>query len=419
MRLLWLLWMLVPVHSFAQDGIVVRTSVAPEQAWVGQRVILRIDVLSEDGWAQIPDLGDVRVDGAYVVRTESQGVRLTEGASTGQRYQLSIYPQVDGRLEIPALPVTVAVKRWGVTDGDEEHRLETPPTEIQVRIPPGAQGVRGLVTTGRLVADQTWSAAPDTVQLGDAVTRTVNLQADDISGMAFPPLQHRVIEGVGIYPGEAQVEDTANRGALRGERIETVTYVVEKSGPVALPPIELAWWNPVSQTLRTVTLEGLEFVAVGAPEAVVTAEHPVEEASGSRWPWLLVGVLFVVGLIWWFRGPVAAWRRRRRESEGRYFADAMRAVRSGNAHDALSSVMRWLDRIEDGTLPARMDQFLDRYGNEGARAEADRLLDCLASGTKMADAGKLASAFKGARKNWRASIRRQRAAAAVLPELNG
>ena len=77
-----------------------------------------IEVLGADGWAQITDMGEFEIPGTYVMRTESQGTRLSEtirGTSyTGQRYQLSVYCQRAGRLEIPALPVTVTVKQWGV-----------------------------------------------------------------------------------------------------------------------------------------------------------------------------------------------------------------------------------------------------------------------------------------------------------------
>ena len=41
----------------AAEDVVVRTSVNPQQAWVGQRVLLSVEVLGADGWAQITDVG--------------------------------------------------------------------------------------------------------------------------------------------------------------------------------------------------------------------------------------------------------------------------------------------------------------------------------------------------------------------------
>ena len=52
--------------SEAAEDVVLRISTEPQQAWVGQRVRLNIEVLGADGWAQIPDLPTVEVPGAYL-----------------------------------------------------------------------------------------------------------------------------------------------------------------------------------------------------------------------------------------------------------------------------------------------------------------------------------------------------------------
>jgi hypothetical protein len=96
------------------DDIILRVAVKPPQAWVGQRVTLEVEVLSNGGWAQIPTFGELRLPGAYVLPVQGQGTRLQEnidGADyTGQGYQLSVYPQRAGEIAIPAMPVEVRVK---------------------------------------------------------------------------------------------------------------------------------------------------------------------------------------------------------------------------------------------------------------------------------------------------------------------
>ena len=80
------------------DGILIRTDLKPkDNIVVGQRVILQIDVLAPDGWAQVKSIRDFSVQGAQVVRYETQGTRLNETiegrAFSGQRYELSLFPQ--------------------------------------------------------------------------------------------------------------------------------------------------------------------------------------------------------------------------------------------------------------------------------------------------------------------------------------
>ena len=114
--LLMLASLFTPVAYSAGD-IVLRAATEPAEAWVGQRVVLQVDVLGEGGWAQITRFGEVDIPGAYLIRTDSQGTRLQEtidGVSyTGQRYEVSVYPQKAGTIEVPPVPVEVTIKTWG------------------------------------------------------------------------------------------------------------------------------------------------------------------------------------------------------------------------------------------------------------------------------------------------------------------
>ena len=51
--------------AWAAEPIVLRASVTPAEVWVGQRALLRIDVLGQDGWAQIKRLADFDVPGTF------------------------------------------------------------------------------------------------------------------------------------------------------------------------------------------------------------------------------------------------------------------------------------------------------------------------------------------------------------------
>ena len=151
------------------------------------------------------------------------------------------------------------------------------------------------------------------------------LEAEDVSGMAFAPLQHADLPGVGIYPAGPEVADSAGRGSLRGRRSETVTYVFERAGTVQIPDIRLTWWNVSTEQLETITLpgRGLE-IANGLGGASDAMDKRVGAPFDARVFSLSGAILLVlVVLLLRFARPMAqrwsAWRRRRRESETRYF----------------------------------------------------------------------------------------------------
>jgi hypothetical protein len=420
--------MLCPAVSAAGD-IVLRTAVEPTEAWVGQRVVLRIDVLGEDGWAQIGRFGDMDLPGAYLIRGDSQGTRLQEtidGVSyTGQRYEISVYPQTAGVIEVPPLPVEVAIKTWGADASQTVQQQQAPAVTIRARLPPGAEDISGLISTSRLTAEQQWTPSIEAPSVGDALQRTVILEADDVSGMAFTPLEYADLPGVGVYPAGPEVADIAGRGSLSGLRTETVTYVFERAGAVEIPKIQLTWWNVSTEQLETIILPGRELQIapgpVGSPGATgvsVSGQLSVQNL------WLPGSILLLLAaLLLRYARQLAegwgAWLRRRQDSEARYFKRALRSVRSQNARLALRDIMHWLDRIDRGPAPAQLQAFMRRYAEGDAQVVVNQLLEAVASDRRLADPAPLIGVLTSMRMRWRKAGQRRSDAAFVLPDLNG
>ncbi len=426
--ILFAIWFMTSDYAPAAEPIILRASVTPEDAWLGQKVILHVDVLAKDGWAQLKKAGDAEVSGAYLLRLESQGTRLSETIDgdtyTGQRYEFMLFAQRAGTITVSPLLVDVEVKTWGADADSQIHRLSTPLIELVARTPPGADGIRGLITTTSLTANQKWEPEIDSADVGDAIKRTITLRAEDVSGMAFTPILHSQIEKLGIYPGEPTVEDKFARGNLTGTRVETVTYVFERSGEVEVPAIILQWWDVRNKQLKRIELPGLSLRVSGG----ATAESAPAELSAERlsmrllWSALLV-VLVVTVAVFRLGGRVAdhwtAWRKARSETEAAYFLRAMRSLRSGDQQTALRDTMRWLDRINDDSRPARLDQFMQQYSYAKAQEAALLLTHGLASDRDKSDIAALISGLTAARKRWQQTQRGGRRANGVLPALNG
>ena len=411
----------------AADDIVLRAKVAPEDPWVGQKTVLQVDVLAKDGWAQLKKVGDVNIEGAHLLRLESQGTRLSEtidGESyTGQRYQLLVFTQRDGTFRIPSVPVDAEIRTWGAGAGTEQRRMNLPSLEFVARTPPGAEGVRGLISTTRLTANQAWEPEIDSPEVGDALTRTITLRAEEVSGMAFAPLRHDEIEGVGIYPGEPEVDDKFARGALSGTRIETVTYVFERPGDVEIPGIELSWWDVASEQLQRIEIPGQSIKVTGTliadSEVAADAARPRGEFPVRM---LLLAVLAVAVVLFFGRGVaarLARWRTARKEYEARYFRQVLRSARSGDQAMLLRATMRWLDRINNSPGPARLDEFLRQFGDDKSQASAAELFGSTGVPQDKQVAQTFTHGLAAARKRWLRAQRVRVRAAKTLPELNG
>ncbi len=423
-----LMFIFLGTASQAADDLLFRSNVTPEDPWVGQQTLLKIDVLAKDGWAQLKKVGDLQIDGAYVMRLESQGTRLNEvidgDSYTGQRYEFMIFAQRDGDLTLPATPVDVEITRWGAGGGKNLQRMSLPVVEFTARTPPGGEGLHGLISSSSLTASQDWSPATDDAKVGDAIQRSITLHVEDVSGMAFAPLQHTEIDSVGIYPGEPTVEDKFNRGDLSGTRTEKVTYVFESTGDIQLPAIVFSWWNVRTSELQQVELPGRSLqVAAGVQSESATAAGAVVDQK-SEPAWLVFGAVAIAAVFTLLFGGglmrrLAAWREARKESEAAYFRQVVASSRTGDQAAVLRCTMRWLDRINTSSEPARLDQFLLKYGDEQTRKAASELSSALGSPTDKSHATLLTNGLKHARTRWLRAQKQRKQVEAVLPALNG
>ena len=408
-----LIYMLFLSVVSAADPVIVRSSVSEKEAWRGQRVLLAIEVLAKDSWAQIPNMPALKVPGAYVIPPGSQSARAQDqiqGATyTGQRYQLSIYPQQGGTIRIPATEFQVAISNFGSGAEAKTQGAQIPAVEFTSKVPPGSEGEDWLVSTTQFEAKQSWSSDSTEWKVGDALKRSIRLSAVDVSGMAFAPLKFPSQNGLGIYPAEATVNDQGDRGRLSGSREETVTYVFQKAGTVELPAIKLVWWDVANEKLHSVLLGGRTIQVMGG-----TTAQPVSEqvTAVDRLLWGLVGALLALSavLVWKRHALVKSYQRRlheRREREGIYFERFATVAATGDIRKTQGALMQWLDRINTTSSPAQLDLFLRRYAEGEWRTEE-----------LIQSPDELYQVLVPARKAWMKSQKVRKRAERLLPPLN-
>jgi hypothetical protein len=95
-----------------------------------------------------------------------------------------------------------------------------------------------------------------------------------------------------------------------------------------------------------------------------------------------------------------------------------KSIRSKKSDRALRSIMRWLDRINNTSDPAQLDDFINRYGDAGAREVVNQLLQCVAVNERLSDPTQLLDVLSAARKNWQQASERRQFSVNALPALN-
>jgi len=377
--LLALAW---PATGGAEEGrLVVRARVEPDSGVVvGQRVDFYVEVLTDTWFAGGVDIPDFDLEGAIALRPERFGANLNErieGTSfSGRRFRWAVYPQRPGPFVVPPLEVTVPVARPGTIGGDPR-TMRTEAQRFDASVPAGASGVGSFVTTSRFQVTQRLDRSREGLRVGDSLTRSVSMTAEDAPGMLLPPLPSKEIDGLGVYLDPPRVSEEIYRGAITGTRVESVTYLMEREGEFQLPSVDLYWWDLDAGRLRKETLPAIELAVAHNPELdtaqldlLMTDDEPPGGSPEARVTVQDVAVATIAIAVLSFaafairRGApriASAWRERRRrrdESETAWFARFRRAARSGDATAAMRQLFFWLDRADPGPNAATLRRFL-------------------------------------------------------------
>ncbi|MCA3253496.1 MAG: hypothetical protein ACK5UM_15780 [Pseudomonadota bacterium] len=278
---------------------------------------------------------------------------------------------------LPAQPGEVAVTMPGplavIAGGGDGRALRVEPAaplRLIVRVPPGAEDIQPFVAARRLELRQRWwpepSAGAASPQTGDLIRREVVLVTDSSSPL-LPAPDFGPPDGVALRIQAAEREETPapGAGAPTLTRRHEAVYTLQRAGAVALPPIELVWWDLARRQRRVATLPGIELqvqpaarrpdpFAVATDAAAEAARAQAEAAAARRgaaasWAAALAAGALAGGALWWRRrraagaGTAPPSTQRSEAQACRQLARACRRADAEAADAALHELLTALD----------------------------------------------------------------------------
>src|SRR5262245_61557704 len=166
------------IHTVtAQEPRVRATLNAQGDLWVGQRVILVIELLAPGLFAGAPsfDLPDPK--GLLLIPPSDSPVLSNQdiaGTSyTVQRHEVSVFAQRPGEWTIPPLTVRFSFKRNPLDKEAVSATVRTQPIHFTAKVPPGAENLGTILSGRNVTAVEAWNPEPGKAKTGDAFTRTI------------------------------------------------------------------------------------------------------------------------------------------------------------------------------------------------------------------------------------------------------
>jgi hypothetical protein len=302
----------------AQDTAKVRTHLEVKgDVWVGQGTTLVVELLSPGFFAGSPTFYLPRVPGVLILQPDERPVLSSEkidGASYAiQRHELRIFAERPGLITVPSFEVRFSTRQGAVAP--LEHRLRTDAISLEVKLPPGAEGLATLISARDLKATEIWQPESGSAKVGDAFTRTITFSAPDIPAMAFPLFTTTEMAGLGVYPKAPRLLDHNERGTRRGERQDIITYVCQRPGRFVVPAARFTWWDLDHHQLRKVDFPARTFEVEANPALPSMPVASLSNENPNRRDWMvtlgIVAVFIVVlaGFTLWIKRRRPEWWR--------------------------------------------------------------------------------------------------------------
>lgn len=314
--LLCLAGVLLAGHSLAQEAKVRSSLETKDVVWVGQKVTVVVELLAPGFFSSAATFDLPDPQGVLLLPPMGHptvGSETIDGASyTVQRHEVSAYPMRSGEQSVPAFSVRFDFKGAPPDTHEIAATLKTNSMPFTVKMPPGAENLGQVISARDLKVEETWKPEPgkENVMAGAAFTRTITFTAPDVPGMVFPPFPAGQVDGLGIY-AKQQLHDQTDRGSLRGERRDVVTYVCKRTGEFTIPAVRFTWFDLETQQLRTEDLAERTLKVVANPALAAsgggTPAGVAASQSSITW-WKLAGLAAAMCLLF-FAGRSARFRR--------------------------------------------------------------------------------------------------------------
>ena len=234
--------------------------------------------------------------------------------------QYAIYPQRSGELVIPGQTFSATLVDRSRNDdflpfgprAGKVSRVKSPDIPLRVKAKPADYPADAPWLPARALGlAETWNPQPEQSQVGDSLTRRLILKVDGLSSAQLPPLPATQVEGLRRYPDQPQLSDQKSESGVVGTREEREALVPSRSGDIALPALEVVWWNTQSDSLERTTLPARTLQVAENPqlqgEDSPTTNLPVAQPQEvpELWPWqlacALLGLSTLLGFALWWR----------------------------------------------------------------------------------------------------------------------
>jgi BatD DUF11 like domain len=274
----------------SDEGLFLEVDASPKNPYVQQQVLYTIRL-----WRRFElsnaSLSEPRVSGDAIIRPLGEDRHLSMERN-GKAYEVIerrfvIFPQVSGALEISPSTVTAQVVTRGFSLFDmfgqsvKTRRVTSEKIALKVRPVPKSFPVdASWLPASKVRISEVWEPTNMTVPVGEPATRTLSVWAENLTSAQLPTLTPELPPSLNTYPDQPYLKDDATNDALTALRQEKIALIPTTAGAIEIPPIELPWWNTITDALEIARIPGQDLTATLSANVAQPPPRPAKELAG-------------------------------------------------------------------------------------------------------------------------------------------
>lgn len=411
-----------------------------QQAYVQEQVILTVRIFSGNIEIYDPSYQPPSIENAAMEQLGEQ--RNYKTTLNGTQYDVfefryAVFPQKSGSIQIPGARLEATVFRsrsrsyYDPLNGKQVRRY-SPNLELEVKPKPAEYPAdKPWLPAQSLQLNESWSPDAAAANVGEPITRTVTMQAEGVLSTILPAVPSSDIQGVKIYPEQAENNSSVGEHGIVSTRTESLALIATEAGTIELPPVDVTWWDVEEQAVKVTSLPARTIQVTGTnsrPQTDSTANQPPRfNQSGEApppplgqsdninqtWQWIAIAffclwLLTVVALIWVLIARKGNQKAQQNEGTTTLFSGS----KLREANKALQTACK--DQNPKAARAALIDLFRQHYKDEAIKNLDDvaRCADTDALKTAIRDLD--ARLYKGeAQSNWDTGFLQQAAQEAL------